>query len=703
MTAVSREEAAGSLLTAVMDRIVPADEWPSASAAGVLGYLRRHRQHLDPALWDDVLVPGTAALDAEARRRGGGGFGELSPADADRLLADVEAGRVATWPGPPARFLQALVRLVVEGYYGDPAGGGNRDGSAWQMIGFTPPSLPSAGSNVEEVDLVTRHLGQLADVYDAVIVGSGAGGGVAAAVLAEAGLRVLVAERERWLPFDRVGRDHLRNHRLSVYGHNTGPALHGYPRTFLDAAGRERTVLPHEGGYHNNAMTVGGGTRVYGAQAWRFHPDDFAMATRYGVPEGSSLADWPFTYQELEPYYERAEWELGVAGDPDAHRGAAPRRCGYPMPAFPLSGDGRILQRAGQQLGWELGAVPLLINSVPRHGRPACQHCGMCVGFACPANAKNGSHNTTLVRALATGTCDLATGVMAERIETGRNGQVVGVRLVDETGARRSVRAGQVVVAAGAIESARLLLNSANDQEPTGVGNRGDQVGRHLQGHVYTGAYGLFDEAVQDGLGPGPCVATRQFAHGNPGVIGGGMLANEFVKLPLSHWYHALTPDAPRWGRAGKQVMRDGYRRTAQVMGPVEEIPLPEARVRLSPTVRDRHGVPVAMLSGSGHPETVKTAELLRSHAVAWLAQAGARRIWSYPVGGGLSGGQHQAGTLRMGTDPARSVTDPTGRVHGHRNLWVADGSLHVTNGGVNPVLTILALAYRTATTLAES
>jgi choline dehydrogenase-like flavoprotein len=260
-----------------------------------------------------------------------------------------------------------------------------------------------------------------------------------------------------------------------------------------------------------------------------------------------------------------------------------------------------------------------------------------------------------------------------------------------------------VVVAAGAIESARLFLQSATVEEPEGIGNAHGLVGRFLQGHVYTGAYGLFTDPVQDGLGPGVSVATRRLQHGNPDVIGGGMLANEFVRLPILHWYRALPPEAPRWGAAAKRLMRDGYGRTGHVQGPVQEIPSPASRVRLSPTMRDRAGIPVAMLSGSVHPETLRTAGFLRARAAQWLEAAGASRVWETPLFAGLSAGQHQAGTLRMAADPRDGVTAPDGRVHGYDNLWVADASLHVTNGGVNPVLTVYALACRTAVLLTES
>src|SRR5215217_2186272 len=162
--------------------------------------------------------------------------------------------------------------------------------------------------------------------YDAIIVGSGAAGGIVACVMAEAGHRVLLLERGSALSFNDVGRDHLRNQRLSIYGHNAGPEITGNPRVFVDPHGSSRVVSPHELDYHNNAACVGGGTRVYGAQAWRFHPDDFRMATKYGVPNGSSLSDWPITYETLEPFYERAEWELGAAGDGSAISNQIPRK-----------------------------------------------------------------------------------------------------------------------------------------------------------------------------------------------------------------------------------------------------------------------------------------------------------------------------------------------------------------------------------------
>lgn len=538
------------------------------------------------------------------------------------------------------------------------------------------------------------------DRYDCIVVGAGAAGPIIAALVAEAGKTVLLLERGHALSYTiEPRRDHLRNQRYSGYGHNAGPPIEGNPRVLVTSDGAERVVRPHEGGYQNNAAAVGGGTAVYGGQAWRFMPDDFRMASRYGVPAGSSLADWPISYDELAPFYDRAEWEIGVSGNGGSNRNEGPRQRGYPMPGVPPRNGTPILERGARALGISTFTPPLLINSEPRNGRAACIQCGSCVGFTCPSDAKNGTQNTVLPRAMATGRCDLVSGATVERIDTDDNGHVTGVSFLAETEGgveRRSATARAVVVSAGAIESARLLLLSRSDRHhPQGLGNAHGQVGLNLQGHYYPTAYGLFDEIVYDPHGPGVTIATTDFNHGNDGIVGGGMLADDFVMLPVIFWKQALPPDLPRWGQAAKDFMRDNYRRVLQVKGPVQEIPTEDCRVALDPNVRDHLGLPVVRLSGVAHPETVRTAKHMLGKAREWIAAAGAVKEWSWEPVARLSGGQHQAGTCRMGDDPDRSVTDRWGRVWGHDNLYVSDGSLHPTNGGFNPVLTIMAMAFR--------
>lgn len=536
--------------------------------------------------------------------------------------------------------------------------------------------------------------------YDAIVIGSGAAGGIIAGVLAEAGRHVLLLERGKSLAFGDVPRDHLRNHRMSLYGQNTGPDLVGNPRVFVDQQGREHVIPPNDGAYSNNAVAVGGGTRVYGAMAFRFMPEDFRMASIYGVPQGSSLADWPISYDDLEPYYDKAEWEIGVGGDSSTESFHTPRRRGFPMPPVARGATAKPLERAAKSLGWSTFIPPMMINTVPRAGREACIQCSQCVGFACPTEAKNGTHNTMIPRALATGRCKLVTEAMVEKIIIDANDQATGVSyFVQRSGqwTKTSATAKAIIVSAGAVESPRILLNSACGKFPYGLGNNSDHVGRHMQGHYYPNAFAVMPEIVFDGRGPGPTIATTQFNHHNPGVVGGGLLADDFIVLPIIFWKYHLPPGSPRWGKAGKDFMREHYRRVMQVKGPIQEIPDPNGRVTVASHVKDKWGIPVAKFSGTTHIETVRVSEFLRGKAEQWLRAAGATKIWSFPAAQHFSAGQHQSGTCRMSDDESLGVTDRFGRVHGQDRLFVCDASLHVTNGGFNPVLTIMALAFRTA------
>ena len=695
MTIASLDPTRWRTLLALADALIPQDEFPSASDAGFRAFVERNAADLDT-----IIARSSNGLDALAAIDFAGMTDGERSAIVERLATDAPP---SDWGEPSSRWLRRLLAVVAQSYYGDPDNGGNAVGASWRMVGFDPaPKRPLRTQPA--APLPTIDGSALRDEYDAIVVGAGAAGGIVAQVLSEAGREVLLIERGDALAYGDVGRDHLRNHRFAAYGHNTGPGLDGHPRVIV-IGDDERVVRPHEAGYSNNAMTVGGGTRVYGAQAWRFAPEDFRMASRYGVPAGSGLADWPIDYASLAPWYARAEREIGVAGElGHAHHGA---RAPYPMAPFPLNADGRVLRGAAQRLGWRTASIPLAINTQPRDGRHACVRCGTCVGFACPSDAKNGTHNTAIPRALATGRCRLVTRAQVAEVITDSTGAARGVRLYVETNdgsaAERTVRARTIVVSAGAIESARLLLNSRAKAHPNGLGNTYDQVGRHLQGHLYAGAVGVRPDVVRDCEGPGVSIATCEFNHGNPGVIGGGMLGNEFVPLPI-HFWTTFAPAGPRWGVAGKRAFAHAYRHTLVVMGPIQEIPNPDSRVTLDPLVRDRFGLRVARLSGHVHVESVRAAAMLRARAEDWLRAAGVESLRSF---GGestevLSAGQHQAGTCRMGTDPVTSVTDANGRVHGHANLYVVDGSLHVTNGGFNPVLTIMANAFRIATAIAR-
>jgi choline dehydrogenase-like flavoprotein len=527
---------------------------------------------------------------------------------------------------------------------------------------------------------------------NAVIVGSGAGGGIVAKELAESGLSVVLLERGKWYSAFDCRKDDLRNQRNTQLGNAFGPDERS-PRVFVDRDGRSRIVGPTDGGYNNNAACVGGGTFSYGAMAWRFMPQDFRMRSTYGPVKGSTLEDWPIGYDDLEPFYQKAEWEIGVSGDDTGNPFKGRRTKPLPMPPLSPNREFEILFPAAKRLGLHPFPIPMLRNTVPYNGRGACMRCRWCVGFACEVDAKCGTHNTVIPRALATGNCELRTGCTVKEVLLDARARARGVAYYDGNSRYTEQLADIVVVCCGAIESARLLLNSRSGLFPNGLGNRFDHVGRNLQGHTYTGAWGLFDEEIYDDLGPGASIAICDYNHGNAGLAGGAMLANEFIRLPIQY-ASTRPPSGALWGMAHKRFMRDTYRHTVSVKGPTQEMPVADARVQVDSSVRDAWGIPVARLSGDKHKHSIEIGEAMAARAEAWLKEAGARMTWLNKGGPGLSGGQHQAGTCRMGDDPKASVVDRYCRIHDVPNAFVVDASVHVTNGGFNPVLTIMAIAY---------
>jgi choline dehydrogenase-like flavoprotein len=526
---------------------------------------------------------------------------------------------------------------------------------------------------------------------NAVIVGSGPGGGTVAKELATAGLSVVLLERGRWNTFAEHRHDELWSQRTSVLGCPFGPDNRRYRRV-VKQGDTWRVVLPTED-YKNNAACVGGGSFSYGAMAWRYMPESFRMKSTYGHVEGSSLEDWPISYDDLEPYYERAEDEIGVSGDYSPNPLAPPRNKPLPMPPLSYTREGRLLEPAARRLGWHPFPIAMFRNSVSYRGRPACARVKFCVGFACALNARGGAHNTVIPVALATGNCELRTECVAAKILVNDRGIATGVAYYDPDGRYREQPADLVVVSGSATESPRLLLNSNHRLWPNGLCNNNDWVGRNLQAHAYTGAFGLFEEETYDDIGPGADLAVADFCHHNPGLTGGGLLCNEFIRLPYL-FTGVRPPGAPRWGLGHKRFQRDWYRRCVRVVGPVEEMPNFESRVAVDPVVKDYWGIPVARISGARHPNDRIVATYMADKAVTWLREAGAVETWTTIPGLGVSGGQHQAGTCRMGDDPHTSVVNRYCQSHEIDNLFVVDGSVHVTNGTFNPALTIFAVAY---------
>ena len=539
------------------------------------------------------------------------------------------------------------------------------------------------------------------ETTDAVVVGSGAGGGCAAKVLACAGIKTIILERGEWAKTDVFGEDDLASQR--------SPHLCQGP-----GSGGTRTLKSH---YHDNgsfgvvvpwnAACVGSGTVTYGAMAWRFLETDFKLKTHYGELPDSSLEDWPITYDDLEPYYYQAEREVGVAGSNEGNPFAAPRKQPFPMPPFALDPESQLVWDVGKKMGLHPFHAPFLRNSVPYNGRPACIHQHACVGFQCPIDAKNGSQNTVIPVALASGNCELRIRAMVTELVVDDAGRLTGVRYVDEEDQVHEITAKIVVVAGGSNATARLLMTSRSKLFPDGAGNNNDMVGRNITSHAYVDARGFMDHDLYSAAGPGTGTAFMDFSHDNEGFIGGGVFHSDFRWVP-SIFATAWWKDAPTWGKANKDFIRTHYRRMIRLCGPIQQIPRLENRIRLDTKRKDYWGIPLMVTEGAEHPNDAKARCFLSDKCAEVLRACGAKNIQQgsndpNPHKGWHHGGQHQSGSCRMGSDPKKSVTDKWARVWDFPNLFIADGSVHVSNGGMNPVLTIMALAFRTASHIVEN
>ena len=283
--------------------------------------------------------------------------------------------------------------------------------------------------------------------YNAVVVGAGAGGGVVAKQLATAGLSVLLLERGGWPVYDEHINDELISQRTWILGTAFGPDGEKNPRVIIRNDGSREVIGPTDGwDYNHIAACVGSGTVSYGAMAWRFMPEDFTMRSTYGEVLGSTLEDWPVTYEELEPYYERAEWEIGVAGDDFQNPFAPPRRKPHPMPPFEYNREANVLKHAAHKLGLHPFPIPMLRNSIPYNGRAACIRNRTCCGFACPVDGKNGTQNTTIPEAIRTGNCDLKIHCKVTEVILDTRGRAKGVRYFDEQDKPKEVDADVVIV-----------------------------------------------------------------------------------------------------------------------------------------------------------------------------------------------------------------------------------------------------------------
>lgn len=342
-----------------------------------------------------------------------------------------------------------------------------------------------------------------------------------------------------------------------------------------------------------------------------------------------------------------------------------------------------------------MGPVPLALNSVPYDGRPACVKCPSCIGQACPVNAKNGSHNTLIPRAIATGRCDLLLDTQVVRVlDRKKSAAVECITDASSDPKKRAIHASVVVVSAGAVETPRLLLAS-------GLGN--ETLGRNLHDHRTVTVVGQVGQAVQNFVGPGHTIATLDHAHSQTIPWGGGLLVDLLGILPLTSASEKFVPGLPQWGLEHKEWMRDGRRFVFGVFGIGQEIPVSDSTVTLA-NAKDRWGVPGARMLKIVHSTSREVESGMERMASTWLRASDASLIHKHQGRAIVSAaGEHSAGTARMGNDPSTSATDARGRLHGSHRVYVSDASLHPTNGSVNPALTIVANGLRVGSLLLKN
>ncbi len=532
---------------------------------------------------------------------------------------------------------------------------------------------------------------------NAVVVGSGAGGGIVAKELATAGWNVVLLERGPWLK--TFGHVETRDGwTTSVADAPFGPTSDEVRTVRATDRGAARTVHPREGLHATLPACVGGGSVYYGAMAWRYHPQTFRLRSHAGAVAGSSLEDWPLTYDEIEPYYEKAEYDLGVSGDENPAGPA--RRKPLPLPPVADNKEAEVLYPAARRLGWRPFHTPLAILSRPYRGRAACVHCAFCNGFGCEVGAKSSTLVSVIPEAIATGHCRLIANAFAREITVDGRGTPDGV-LYQVAGERewRKAAADVVVVCCSATETPRLLLNSKSRFFPRGIGNEHDQVGRNIENDGGLFTYGLFEREVTDQLGPGVCFGVDDFQF-RSGSIAAGILSNYHNRPPLGFVRRIGVPDnIAAYGGDLKAFYRKYFLRSIWIYATCHTYPKESNRVDVDPEVRDGHGVPVSRITYRQHPRNADEEQFMADRSERLLREAGAATVVKARVRRESESGisTHQQGSCRMGKDVASSVTDPFGRVHGVPNVYVADGSLLPNPGGANPSLTLQALAYRVA------
>jgi choline dehydrogenase-like flavoprotein len=502
------------------------------------------------------------------------------------------------------------------------------------------------------------------DEVDYLIVGVGAGGGVMLQRLARAGFRVLGLEAgpfwdtERDWVSDEAGSHQLYWEDLRITGGDNPLAL----------------------GSNNSGKGVGGSTVHWAAFTPRLHPSDFRIQTEDGVG-----VDWPFGYEELKPYYELMELELPVSG-PAYFPWGDPH--GYAFGPHPMGGTGNVLIRGCTKLGIRVSAGgPVGILQGSRADRPHCIYRGFCIQ-GCKVGAKASTLITHIPDALAHG-AEVRPRCMVSRINLGSNGRVSGVSYFDREGREHYQKAKAIILSSYAIETPRLLLNSACQHHESGLANSSGMVGRYLMAQAGNVVMGSFDELIRMYKAPPAGAMTEDFYETDPKrSFARGFAIQTVGPLPIAFAKQMMSAKGA-WGWGLRRVMMD-YNHWAAIGLLGEILPHADNRVELAEET-DQFGIRVAKVTFSLHDNDRKLIEYGKNKVVEVMSAAGAKEVVQE------ARYAHLVGAARMGDDRSSSVVDRYGRSHDIGNLFICDGSILPTQGSANPGLTIQALAARSA------
>ncbi|MFL5344891.1 MAG: GMC family oxidoreductase [Hyalangium sp.] len=516
--------------------------------------------------------------------------------------------------------------------------------------------------------------------YDAIIVGAGAAGSVFAYELTKAGGHVLALERG---PRHAHHRKDFTENELSMWR-----LLWDNSHYQVEGNGFHRT--PSLG------MGVGGGTLSWTAVSARFSERDFHFRSRHGQPAGSSVEDWPLSLAELEPDYDEAEAQMGVAGQRSPWDSETRRE--YPNPPMGYYPSSMRLRDGMARLGIRSAPGPVAINSRPYQGRGECLHCGYCRS-GCRVDAKYQADQVLIAPALATGRLELRTEALVTRLEMLHTGtRVDGVSWLDlRTHREHRAFAKVVIVCNNPIETPRLFLNSANAFHPQGLANAYEQVGRHFFCHLGSVGLGITDDELDTSVGHAMgnlmSLDFRESGPGQPYLGGFSLLSLNGVAASIL----AVDPLRRFTGHGLKDRMKE-YNKSLLLASFSEGLPSPNNRITVDRSRLDPYGQPIARVSYTLLDNDLRVSSTAVEKMAQVLRASGAREVHVNTP----AFEAHPMGTMRMGTDPSSSVTNCHGQVHGIDNLFIGGASLFVTGGSVPPTLTLHALALRTARYLAQ-